>query len=217
MVCVFSHPKAKKVGSVPEHGLLRISSLANIDSRLTEVLRRIRDGEWSYARGSPKHRTLLGTLAEQLGYPPSWGDPTILPANGGLNADIIWKELGVTGRKGVGGVPCNIVHGDVGNAFGGVGASCLGNAGIRGLMGFLQALVIYAPVCLYLIPLMPSPLTDPHTYFCRYTSSLYYSLAHRLFSLFQYFARQLSLFFAHPYSCPVLFPPSGTGSAVLGA
>ncbi|KLO14449.1 hypothetical protein SCHPADRAFT_903264 [Schizopora paradoxa] len=122
-----------------------IGALANIDQRLAEALRRRRAGTWTYGDSSASS-SLLRSLASDLGYPSTWGDSSIIPANGGPNADQVWKSIGVTARAGVGGIPCELVHGDVGGIFGNVGPSCSRNVAIRGLMGFVEAFAIYAPV-----------------------------------------------------------------------
>lgn len=91
-------------------------------------------------------------MAYDLGYPRSWGDTAQLPSHGGEVADKIWKQLGVKGRSGIGGVPCEIAHGGVGSSIipGGAGGSCAANTAIRGTMGFVEALAIYAPVSAFL-------------------------------------------------------------------
>lgn len=126
--------------------MFRIGALANIDDRLAEALRRRRAGTWTYG-GRTESSSLLTSLASDLGYPSTWGDSSIVPSNGGANADQIWDSIGVTSRPGVGGIPCELVHGNVGGFFGNVGPSCSKNVAIRGLMGFVQAFAIYAPVC----------------------------------------------------------------------
>lgn len=82
----------------------------------------------------------VSLLAQDLGYPTSWGDPKVLPAYGGYAAKAMWNALGVRGRGSVGGLPCEIVHGSV------TGGSCTANSGIRGLHAFLEALALYVPV-----------------------------------------------------------------------
>jgi hypothetical protein len=116
-----------------------------VDPRLIQTLRVIRSGQWSYFTGSPSHSHLITTMSQDLGYPASWGDPTLLPAVGGRTADAAWKMLGVKGRKGLGGVPCELVHGSIGVKTG-VGNSCIANAGMRFVMAALKAIAIYLPV-----------------------------------------------------------------------
>ncbi|KAF8846379.1 hypothetical protein BDN67DRAFT_940190 [Paxillus ammoniavirescens] len=132
-----------------------INSLARADRRLLEVLRAVQEGTWSYIYGSTIKRDIVCTLAEELGHPPSWGDPVVLPAYGGRIADAAWKKLGVHGRNGVGGLPCNLVHGGV-NAKLGLDDSCVANAAERAAYAFVKALVIYLPV--HFLPLL---LTRP--------------------------------------------------------
>lgn len=123
----------------------RISSMANVDSRLLQALRYRREGTWTYS----KHSTtisLLMPMAKELGYPPSWGDPSNLPSRGGSGAIIKWKELGLKGRDYLGGLPCEIIHGRIGKPFGHIGRNCLTNAAVRGCVGFMEALLIYCPV-----------------------------------------------------------------------
>ena len=112
-----------------------------------EALNRRLDGSWTYGQRT-SHSGLLTTLAEDLQLPPSWGDSLLVPTHGGDHATKKWAELGVTNRSGIGGVPCEIVHGDVGKPFGIVGPSCTTNAAIRCAMGFVEAVAIYAPVCI---------------------------------------------------------------------
>ena len=112
-----------------------------------EVLRGLREGTWTYIHGSSTKRDILVHLAEELGYSPSWGDPTLLPAYGGDFANEAWKRLGVSGRSGIGGLPCELVHGGIGARFG-LHRSCIANAAIRAIHAFAEALVIYLPVSL---------------------------------------------------------------------
>ena len=119
----------------------RIMTLANIDPRMLAALRGIRSGSFSYRKGMSRPPDLVSSLARDLGYPPAWGDPAQLPAYGGALADRTWKELSVPGRRGVGGIPCEIVHGGV------AGHNCTANAVIRGMHAFAEALALYLPVC----------------------------------------------------------------------
>jgi len=115
----------------------RITSLADMDPRLLLTLRAIRERTWQYSRPSPAHGTLLTSMASDLKLNPLWGDPSHLPAHGGAEADRIWGALGLKGRRGVGGVPCDIVHCGV------AGNSCTRNTLLRGMRAFVQALLIY--------------------------------------------------------------------------
>jgi hypothetical protein len=122
-----------------------INTLAGLDHRIITVLQRIRDGSWSYISGSVHHKQLLQDSALNTGLPPAWGDPSVVPAYGGAIADEAWKKLGVTNRPGVGGIPCELLHREVGSALG-LESSCTANAGLRTLKGFMDALAIYLPV-----------------------------------------------------------------------
>ncbi|KAL5518936.1 hypothetical protein ACEPAH_619 [Sanghuangporus vaninii] len=141
MWCFFYRPER-----LPRSYVRWIGALANVDERLLEALRRLRKGAWRY--GKPESHALLSTMAADLGYPPSWGDSLHLPEYGGKVSEASWKALGVHGRTGVGGLPCEIVHGGVGSSVipGGVGGSCAANSLARGGLGFLEALALYTPV-----------------------------------------------------------------------
>ncbi|KAJ7487604.1 hypothetical protein B0H11DRAFT_2014065 [Mycena galericulata] len=117
--------------------------------------------QWSYRTGSPAHSHILTTYARDLGHPAAWGDPSILPAYGGSRADKVWKEFGLTTRRGVGGLPCQLVHGQVGSSLG-LEHSCTANAGLRGTKALLEAIAIYLPVqFLPVILSRPKSLLDP--------------------------------------------------------
>lgn len=122
----------------------RIMKLASIDPRILEALRAIRDGRWSYIDGVSYPPDILSSLSHDLGYPSVWGNPSQLPSHGGPSANAAWKTLGVKNRAGLGGVPCELVHGGVG------GHSCLGNATIRGTFALAEAMLIYVPVRCFL-------------------------------------------------------------------
>jgi hypothetical protein len=109
------------------------------------ALQLIRTGEWSYTSGSPQYFHILRDFAEELGYNASWGDPNALPAYGGAFADETWALLGNSTRPGLGGLPCELVHGGVGRIFG-LESSCMANWMIRGSVAFLEAAAIYVPV-----------------------------------------------------------------------
>lgn len=124
--------------------MIRINALAGIDVRLIEALRAIRVGSFSYIHGTlpASNPTLTTALAADLGCPPAWGDTAFIPAYGGPAGDRIYRALGVKGRNGLGGLPCEIVHGGVDQH------SCAANASRRGAKAFLKAVLIYTPVCL---------------------------------------------------------------------
>jgi len=117
----------------------RISRLAGLDPRIICALQSIRDGSLSYNRRYAASPDLV-EFTKDLGYPASWGDFSVVPAHG-TNATPVWRKLGVTGRDGIGGIPCELVHG--GN---GAGNSCRKNLSIRGQNAWLAAILIYLPV-----------------------------------------------------------------------
>lgn len=132
-----------------------ISRLAEVDPRIIWALRSIHKGSLSYRGRYAASPDLVG-FSKDLGYPASWGDFSIIPAYG-INATPIWRELGVKGRDGVGGIPCELVHGDNGS-----GNSCWKNINIRGRKAWLAALSIYLPA--HLLPSMikrPRDLASP--------------------------------------------------------
>ncbi|KAI0651860.1 hypothetical protein C8Q79DRAFT_1005114 [Trametes meyenii] len=141
MWCFFYEPER-----LPRSYNKWIMKLANIDPRLLGALRGIRSGDFSYKKGVSNPPDLATSLSKDLGYPPSWGDPAALPAYGGPNANKTWEALGVYNRNGLGGLPCEIVHGDV------TGGSCTANAAIRGAQAFAEAVAIYLPV--HVLPIL---------------------------------------------------------------
>ncbi|KAG5722505.1 hypothetical protein E4T56_gene2885 [Termitomyces sp. T112] len=151
MWCFFYKPER-----LPKSYVKWIATLANLDGRVIQTLQLLREGNWSYIKGSPANSAVLAGLSRELGYNTSWGDPTMLPAYGGIVADAAWKTLGVKNRRGVGGIPCEIVHGSIGSSLG-LEGSCMANSLIRGVMAFLEAIAIYLPA--HLIPVL---LTRPH-------------------------------------------------------
>ncbi|GLB36157.1 putative integral membrane protein [Lyophyllum shimeji] len=157
MWCFFYEPQR-----LPRSYVRWIATLANLDSRVVQALRFLRDGRWSYIRGSEHHADILKKFSKELGYSPSWGDPAALPAYGAAAADAAWKTLGVRNRRGVGGLPCELVHGSVGSSLG-LEASCTANSAIRGATAFLEAVAIYLPV--HFLPVLltrPQTLLKPH-------------------------------------------------------
>ena len=121
----------------------RIMALANIDPRILGALRAIRGGNWSYVERFSSPPDLVSSLAQDLGYPAAWGDISRVPAYGagGAATAAAWSTLGVKNRDGLGGIPCELVHGGLG------GGSCTANAAIRGAQAFAEAIAIYLPVC----------------------------------------------------------------------
>lgn len=129
----------KIVISVVDQALYRISALADIDTRLVEALRAIRGGTFSYVKGTMPPR-LTTTMVADMGCPPAWGDPSRLPAYGNHASGTVYESLSVKGRHGLGGLPCEVVHGRVDQH------SCVANSARRGGRVFLKALLIYTPV-----------------------------------------------------------------------
>ena len=121
--------------------LLRISRLAEIDPRIIWTLQSVGNGSLSYNRRRAASSGLI-EFTKDLGYPASWGDLSVVPAYGAA-ATPIWKKLGVKGRDGIGGIPCELVHGSIG-----AGNSCRRNISIRGRRAWLVAFLIYLPVML---------------------------------------------------------------------
>ncbi|KAF8973929.1 hypothetical protein BDZ97DRAFT_1912380 [Flammula alnicola] len=157
MWCFFYEPQR-----LPRSYVKWINTLANLDGRIVTVLQHVRAGTWSYLTGSTLHGRLLQGSAQDLGLPPAWGDPSALPAYGGAVANEVWKNLGVKNRRGVGGIPCEILHQEVGSSLGLTG-SCTVNASLRVLKGFAEALAIYLPV--HFLPVLltrPQTLARPH-------------------------------------------------------
>lgn len=134
MWCFFYQPER-----LPRSYVKWITSLADIDNRLVLTLRAIRSGHWVYGSGG-RYPELLTSMAQDIGVPSSWGNPAMLPPRGGLSANNTWAVLGVMGRNGVGGLPCEIVHGGMDRK------SCTANSARRGAKAFVEALLIYLPV-----------------------------------------------------------------------
>ncbi|KAF7310918.1 hypothetical protein HMN09_00635100 [Mycena chlorophos] len=156
MWCFFYEPER-----LPRSYVHWINALAGVDPRLMEALRGLRTRKWSYRKNISHRPDLLTSYARDLGYPSSWGEPAELPAFGGPRADEAWKRLGVTSRPGLGGIPCEMVHGQVGSSLG-LEHSCTANASIRGVQAFFEAIAIYLPV--QFLPVLlsrPSALLDP--------------------------------------------------------
>ncbi|KAF9056165.1 hypothetical protein BJ165DRAFT_1522108 [Panaeolus papilionaceus] len=157
MWCFFYEPHR-----LPRSYVKWINTLANLDGRIIDILQAIRAGNWSYITGSTARGHLLQDSAQSLGYPRSWGDPSVLPAYGGKVADEVWKKIGVSSRPGLGGIPCEVLHAEVGSSLG-LQTSCTANAGLRALKGFTDALTIYLPV--HFLPVLltrPQIILRPH-------------------------------------------------------
>ncbi|KAF9456193.1 hypothetical protein BDZ94DRAFT_1204828 [Collybia nuda] len=157
MWCFFYDP-----GRLPRSYVKWIATLANLDDRVIQVLNLIKEGQWSYTKGSPLHSEVLSNFAEELGHNALWGDPSALPAYGGATANAAWKVLGVNNRPGVGGLPCELVHGTVGSTFG-LQGSCTVNSSLRAVKAFFEAVAIYLPA--HFLPMLltrPGAILQPH-------------------------------------------------------
>ncbi|KAF8629696.1 hypothetical protein AX15_003316 [Amanita polypyramis BW_CC] len=157
MWCFFYEPER-----LPRSYVKWIGTLANLDDRLLQALKLLRDGKrWSYMRSSAEHTHLLMSYAQDLGHPKEWGDPSRLPSYGGQSANAVWRALGVNSRPNVGGLPCEVVHGGVGRSFG-LSSSCTANALLRGVSAFMKAIALYLPA--HFLPLLltrPKSLLHP--------------------------------------------------------
>ncbi|GAC94722.1 hypothetical protein PHSY_002295 [Pseudozyma hubeiensis SY62] len=121
----FYHPER-----LPPTYVKWITNLATMDERLLLALRCIRHGKplvWNYQSKAMTAEGvhLLGSLAEELGHPYQWGDPTRLP-NTSAEAKKMIQEArrkegkegefvldgaaGARGRGEMGGMPCELVH-----------------------------------------------------------------------------------------------------------
>ena len=178
-------------------------TLANIDPRILAALRAIRTGNFSYKKGLSVPPDLVTSLSADLGYPAAWGDPAQLPPFGGPSADAVWKVLGVPNRHGVGGLPCEVVHGGV------TGNSCTANAGIRGLQAFAEAIALYLPVRAIVTLIKTRLLTSTQ----RSTFYLSYSLDLAGCSRFRSSFRPCRVLHVVLRSCRRSWRPFGMGSA----
>ncbi|KAH8835746.1 hypothetical protein DL96DRAFT_1575426 [Flagelloscypha sp. PMI_526] len=191
-----------------------IGALAGLDKRLLEALRLLRVGKWSYTK-TTDHASLLHAYSSELGFPSSWGDPTFVPAFGGSSANHIWKQLGVTTRPNLGGIPCELVHNGYGRRFD-LQHSCTANAGLRGLTAFFKAITIYLPV--HFLPVLltkPQSLLRPDkvlrlllsasrsaTFLSAFIASFYYAVCFtRTLALARLFPFISHNFWDSPYGC----------------
>lgn len=159
MWCFFYEPQR-----LPRSYVKWINALANVDPRLLKTLNLLRVGKWSYGNCNPAYVDFLKPYASDLGHPASWADPTVLPPRGGTFANDIWNTLGVASRCGVGGLPCELVHGDVGKSLR-LSHSCVANTGLRGIKAFIEAIAIYIPA--HFVPVImtrPQILLRPHRF-----------------------------------------------------
>ncbi|KAJ3800731.1 hypothetical protein GGU11DRAFT_676647 [Lentinula aff. detonsa] len=210
MWCFFYQPER-----LPSTYVKWIRTLAGVDNRLLRTLRLLRSGEWTYTRGSPTHSTLLTAYAKDLGYPSSWGDPLRLPAFGGPSAESVWNLLGVKGRKGLGGIPCELVHGGVGSQMS-LAGNCTANSSIRGMQAFFEAVLLYLPA--HFLPVLitrPQVLLRPHrvlstflatcrsaTFLSAFISSFWFSVCFtRTLALARLFPSVSHDFWDGPHGC----------------
>ncbi|KAF9453821.1 hypothetical protein P691DRAFT_755182 [Macrolepiota fuliginosa MF-IS2] len=159
MWCFFYEPQ-----KLPRSYVKWINTLANVDPRLIKTLNYLRERKWAYRMCNPDYINYLKPYAMDLGRPASWADPNVLPAYGGTSADTLWKTLGVTSRPSVGGLPCELVHGEVGSSLG-LSHSCLANTSLRGMKAFMEAIAIYIPA--HFLPILmtrPQTLLRPHRF-----------------------------------------------------
>jgi len=129
-----------------------IAALGQVEPELLVALPALRRKDWIYGQKSTKYPRLFDELCERLTVPTTWGDPTIIPALGGDTANKVWAELGVISRAGVGGLPCELVHGWTHTS------SCALNAFTRFRKSFFRCAFLYLPI--HLIPrLLSNPMS----------------------------------------------------------
>lgn len=191
-----------------------IGTLAGVDNSIIRILQCIRAGTWSYRTGSPQYGHILQKRAQMLGRPAEWGDPSILPAYGGTVANSVWKFIGVHSRSGVGGVPCEVVHGITGASLG-LQHSCATNTGLRVLKAFLEALAIYLPVRNCQV-IHQTNISNFFILTIRCISYLYSSLVHRSFSGLTVSSKHSWVSFAARPSFPLSLVYTGIQSALHG-
>ncbi|TKY88418.1 hypothetical protein EX895_002770 [Sporisorium graminicola] len=168
----FYHPER-----LPPTYVKWITNLATMDERLLLALRCIRTGKplaWDYGSKTmaPEGVHLVASLAEELGLPYEWGDPTRLPNTAAEARQMVAKAraaraagdgaqpeaaekgpnpgyvlngaVGPRGRGEMGGMPCELVHCGTG------GGNCYKNALYRWIRGWRMSMAIYFPV--HLLP-----------------------------------------------------------------
>ncbi|PWN21591.1 hypothetical protein BCV69DRAFT_248115 [Microstroma glucosiphilum] len=169
-----------------------ITNLATMDERLLLALRGIRNGKphvWGYGNPNvtPQGIDMLSSLAESLGLPYEWGDPTRLPHSSSdaqrlikeakaANAETLAQGREVARdphRPGGDPVPGYVLSGAAGRRgkgkMGGMpcelvhcgvgGSSCFANAALRWLRGWKVCMGIYIPV-----HLLPRLLFNPRQF-----------------------------------------------------
>jgi hypothetical protein len=188
-----------------------IAALGEVEPELLIVLPALGREEWVYGQQSTKHPQLFDKLCARLGLPTTWGDPAILPASGGDSANRVWAQLGVINRTGVGGLPCELVHGRTHTS------SCAINAFTRFRKSFLRGVFLYLPV--HLIPrLLSNPtsvIADPFpiirgtlystTFLASYIGFLWYGVCFvRTFGLARLLPNISNRFWDGPQGCVFL-------------
>ncbi len=188
-----------------------IAALGQVEPELLVALPALRSKDWIYGQESAKYPHLFDGLCERVGIPTSWGDPTIIPAYGGDTANKVWAQLGVMSRAGVGGLPCELVHGSTHTS------SCALNAIIRFQRSFFRCVFLYLPI--HLIPrLLSSPMsiiTDPFSvlrgtlystsFLASYIGFMWYGICFvRTFGLAKLFPNISNGFWDGPQGCILL-------------
>lgn len=185
-----------------------IAALGQVEPELLIALPALGRGDWIYGQKSTKYPQLVNELCGRLGVPTTWGDPTIIPAFGGDTANKVWAQLGVINRAGVGGLPCQLVHGWTKTS------SCALNAFIRFRKSFFRCILLYLPI--HLIPrLLSNPksvVADPFsvlrgtlystTFLASYIGFLWYGMCFvRTFGLARLFPNISHQFWDGPRGC----------------
>ena len=185
-----------------------IAALGMVEPELLVAIPVLGGEDWIYGQKSTKYPQLFDGLCARLGLPTTWGDPTIIPAFGGDTADKIWARLGVINRAGVGGLPCDLVHGWTHTS------SCVLNAFARFRKSFFRCIFLYLPI--HLIPrLLSNPMSvivDPFpvlrgtlystTFLASYISFMWYGICFvRTFGLAKLFPNISHRFWDGPRGC----------------
>ncbi|SNX86909.1 uncharacterized protein MEPE_05618 [Melanopsichium pennsylvanicum] len=189
----FYHPER-----LPPSYVKWITNLATMDERLLLALRCIRTSKpltWNYQskQMTPEGVHLLGSLAEELGHPYEWGDPTRLPNTLAEAQKFIAEARAAAAKKKAAGEgedetelkkgpnPGFVLNGAAGprgrGEMGGMpcelvhcgtgGASCYKNALYRWIRGWRMSMAIYFPV-----HLLPRLLFNPRGFFASPLANL---------------------------------------------
>ena len=185
-----------------------IAALGQVEPELMIAIPALGRGDWVYGQKSTKYPQLVDELCGRLGVPTTWGDPTIIPDFGGDTANKVWAQLGVINRAGVGGLPCELVHGWTNTS------SCALNALTRFRKSFFRCILLYLPI--HLIPrLLSSPksvIADPFsvlrgtlystTFLASYIGLMWYGICFvRTFGLARLFPNTSHRFWDGPQGC----------------